>query len=453
MSFAIWALIIGVLLIMMALSGSLLKRLPVSTGMLYLVAGYGLGPAGWGLMTPHPLEDSVSLERMAEITVLISLFATGLKLGLPLSHGHWRLPVRLAFLSMALTIALIATVGMFGFGLSIGAAILLGAILAPTDPVLASDVQVEDVHDRDRLRFSLTGEGSLNDGAAFPFVMLGLGLLGLHDLGAASLRWFAVDLCWAIAGGLLIGGALGALIGKLVVYLRTRHKEAVGLDEFLALGLIALTYGVAKLSHAYGFLAVFAAGLALQRVKERPAANSLPILGAAGFRDRHAVEELATDTGHASAYMRQAVQGFNEQLERIAELTIVLVVGAMLPTTQVPASAGWFLPLLFLVLRPVSVALGLFGSPVSPNQRVLISWFGIRGIGSIYYLMYAINHGLPRSLAEDFVAITLTTVAVSIVLHGISVTPMMRHYTKRTGSASRRLAGRAKRYEGKSRRA
>jgi NhaP-type Na+/H+ or K+/H+ antiporter len=453
MSFAIWALIIGVLLILMALSSSLLKRLPVSTGMLYLAAGYGLGPAEWGLMAPHPLEDSVSLERMAEITVLISLFATGLKLGLPLSHSHWRLPVRLAFVSMALTVALIAAVGLFGFGLSVGAAVLLGAILAPTDPVLASDVQVEDVHDRDRLRFSLTGEGSLNDGAAFPFVMLGLGLLGLHDLGAAGWRWFAVDLCWAIAGGLLIGGALGALIGKLVVYLRTRHKEAVGLDEFLAMGLIALTYGVAQLSHAYGFLAVFAAGLALQRVKTPSAANSLPILDAVSLQDRQAGEELATDTDHASAYMRQAVQGFNEQLERIAELTTVLAVGAMLPTIQVPAGAGWFLPVLFLVLRPVSVELGLLGSPVSHKQRALISWFGIRGIGSIYYLMYAVNHGLPRSLAESFIAITLTTVAVSIVLHGLSVTPLMRRYTSRTGSASRRLTGHAKRYEGKSRRA
>lgn len=453
MSFAIWALVIGVLLILMALSSSLLKRLPVSTGMLYLAAGYGLGPAEWGLMAPHPLEDSVSLERMAEITVLISLFATGLKLGLPLSHSHWRLPVRLAFVSMVLTVALIATVGMFGFGLSIGAAVLLGAILAPTDPVLASDVQVEDVHDRDRLRFSLTGEGSLNDGAAFPFVMLGLGLLGLHDLGAAGWRWFAVDLCWAIAGGLLIGGALGALIGKLVVYLRTRHKEAVGLDEFLAMGLIALTYGVAQLSHAYGFLAVFAAGLALQRVKTPSAANSLPILDAVSLQDRQAGEELATDTDHASAYMRQAVQGFNEQLERIAELTTVLAVGAMLPTIQVPAGAGWFLPVLFLVLRPVSVELGLLGSPVSHKQRALISWFGIRGIGSIYYLMYAVNHGLPRSLAESFIAITLATVAVSIVLHGLSVTPLMRRYTKWTGPASRRLTGHAKRYEGKSRRA
>ena len=154
-------------------------------------------------------------------------------------------------------------------GLSFGAAVLLGAILAPTDPVLASAVQVESSGDRDRLRFSLTGEGGLNDGAAFPFVMLGLGLLGLHDLGVGGWRWWTVDVIWATAGGLMIGGALGALIGTLVVYLRARHKESIGLDEFLALGLIALAYGLAVLSHTYGFLAVLAAGMALQRVKEQ----------------------------------------------------------------------------------------------------------------------------------------------------------------------------------------
>ena len=266
MSFAIWTLIIGALLISMTLSGTLLKRLPLSTAMLYLAAGYGLGPAGLALLAPDPLIYTVLLERMAEVAVLISLFAVGLKLGLPLSNQGWRLPVRLATVSMTLTVALIAAIGVMGLGLSLGAAILLGAILAPTDPVLASDVQVEEANDRDRLRFSLTGEGALNDGAAFPFVMLGLGLLGLHDLGAEGWRWFAIDVLWATAGGLGIGGALGALIGRLVVYLRSRHQESVGLDEFLALGLIALTYGRAVLSHAYGFLAVFAAGLALRRV-------------------------------------------------------------------------------------------------------------------------------------------------------------------------------------------
>jgi sodium/hydrogen antiporter len=431
MYFSIWALIIGALLTTMALSGTSLKRLPVSTAMLYLAAGYGLGPAGWALMAPDPLTYSEILERVAEVAVLISLFAVGLKLGLPLSDKGWRLPARLAIVSMTITVALIAAIGMLGLGLSLGAAVLLGAILAPTDPVLASDVQVVEANDRDRLRFSLTAEGGLNDGAAFPFVMLGLGLLGLHDLGTGGWRWLVLDVLWAIAGGLLIGGTLGTLIGRLVVYLRSRHQESVGLDEFLALGLIALAYGLAVFSRTYGFLAVFAAGLALQRVKERPGKGPIPAAPETGLPSKLANEALATHSEYASAYMRQEVQGFNEQLERIAEVAIVLVVGAMLAYTYLHASAVWFVLLLLLVVRPVSVWLGLLGAPVSRDQRVLISWFGIRGIGSIYYLMYAINHGLTRSLAEEIIALTLTMVAVSIVLHGISVTPLMNLYARR----------------------
>ena len=436
MLFATWALIIGALLTTMALSGSLLKRLPLSTAMLYLAAGIGLGPAGWALMAPHPLLHSVILERATEAAVLISLFAAGLKLGLPLSNKNWRMPVRLAFVSMTLTVAMIVPIAMIGLGMSLGAAVLLGAILAPTDPVLASDVQVEDAGDRDRLRFSLTAEGGLNDGAAFPFVMLGLGLLGLHDMGAAGWRWLAVDVLWAIVAGLGIGAALGTLIGKLVVYLRSRYQESVGLDEFLAVGLIALAYGIAVLAHAYGFLAVFAAGLALQRVKAPEVGKRRVATRPAARKDTKTLDPRATHPKYASAYMMQAVLGFNEQLGRIGEVAVVLLVGAMLAFTTLATSSVWFVLLVFVLVRPLSVWLGLLGAPISSDQRILISWFGIRGIGSIYYLMYAINHGLPRPLADQIIAITLTTVTVSIVLHGISVTPLMHFYAKRKAGHS-----------------
>jgi len=316
MSLAIWALISGAILITMALLGTLLKRLPMSPGIIYLAIGYALGPAGWALMTPDPILYSADLEKMAEFALLISLFAVGLKLGVPLRDKRWYLPLRLAFPSMILTVMLLTAIGVFLLGLPAAAALLLAAILAPTDPVLASDVQVQDSSDRDRLRFGLTAEGGLNDGAAFPVVMLALGLLGLYDFGGGGWRWLAVDVVWAIAGGLGIGGALGVLIGKLVLYLRTRHQEAVGLDEFLALGLIAIAYGVAQLSFASGFLAVFAAGLALQRIKEHSkqnnpssAAKVTMVLGA----ERET--KLATHSHHAGVYMMDAVQGFNGQLE------------------------------------------------------------------------------------------------------------------------------------------
>jgi NhaP-type Na+/H+ or K+/H+ antiporter len=429
MSFAIWILIVGALLIAVALFPTVLKRLPLSASMLYLAAGAALGPAGWGLMNPDPFSHSVLLERAAEIAVLISLFAAGMKLSLPFSDKRWQLPLRLALLSMVLTVILVAVAGVFLLGLPLGAAVLLGAIIAPTDPVLASDVQVENAMDRDQLRFSLTGEGGLNDGTAFPFVMLGLGLLGLHELGSLGWRWIAVDVIWAGGAGLLIGALLGAAVGKLVVYLRIRHKEAVGLDEFLVLGLIGLSYGAAILAHAYGFLAVFAAGLALQRVRGQDDRRPRQEMHTAGTKEEQ--HQLATHPEHAGAYMMQAVRGFNEQLERIAEVGIVLVVGAMLAFTRFPFESAWFVALLFLLVRPASVWLGLLRSPIANDQRLLVSWFGIRGIGSIYYLMFAVNHGLPRELAAHLMSITLAAVTASIVLHGISVTPLMNAYARR----------------------
>ena len=433
MSFALWALVAGAILITMALAGTLLKRLPVSPGIVYLAIGYALGPAGWALMAPDPFLYSAELEKMAEVALLISLFAVGLKLGVPLRDKRWYLPLRLAFPSMVLTVLLIAAAGVFLLGLPAGAALLLAAILAPTDPVLASEVQVEDSSDRDRLRFSLTAEGGLNDGAAFPVVILALGLSGYYDFGGGGWRWLTVDVSWAIGGGLAIGGVLGVLIGKLVLYLRTRHQEAVGLDEFLALGLIAIAYGVAQLTLASGFLAVFAAGLALQRVKEHSKkdnpSSAAKVTIALGVESE---TKLATHSHHAGVYMMDAVQGFNGQLERLAELGVVMVIGAMLSYTYWPHLAVWFVLLLFFLARPIAVWLGLMGAVgVSRDQRILISWFGIRGVGSIFYLMYAINHGLPKPLASELVAITLTTVTASIFLHGISGTPLMSRYTSR----------------------
>ncbi|MBU1363180.1 MAG: cation:proton antiporter [Gammaproteobacteria bacterium] len=447
MSFSLWALVVGALLITMALSGTLMKRLPVSASMFYLAVGYLLGTGGLGLMSADPHLVSGLLERVAEGAVLISLFSVGLKLGLPFSSHHWRLPLRLAFVSMTLVVCLIALVCFFLLGMSIGAAILLGGILAPTDPVLASDVQVEETSDRDRLRFSLSGEGGFNDGAAFPFVMLGLGLLGMHELGTWGWRWLAIDVVWALVGGLFIGGLLGTMIGRLVLHLRTRHKEAVGLDEFLALGLVALAFGVATLASTYGFLAVFAAGLALQRVKERSGPQKVPDKGTANLPDKEAHLAVATHPNLAGAYLMHAVRGFNEQLERIAELVIVLAAGAMLAYIHVDLETVVFLVLLFFVLRPVSVWLGLLGAQVSGDQRLLIAWFGIRGIGSIYYLMFALNHGFTGPLADQAINLTLSAVAASIILHGISVTPLMAIYARRQSGKSRRSNSKNRRHE------
>ncbi len=427
-----WYLTGGVLLVALAVGDSVLRRLPLNTTMLYVLVGAVLGPLAVGAITLDPLRDAHLLERATELVVIISLFAAGLKMRSPLNDRRWVAPTILAFGAMTVTVGLISLIGMQLLGLPVGAAIILGAVLAPTDPVLASEVQVADSEDSDRLRFALTGEAGLNDGTAFPFVMLGLGLLGLHEIGDWGVRWLLVDLLWAITGGVAIGALLGSAVGYFVVHLRREYKEAVGLDDFLALGLIALAYGLAIFLHTYGFLAVFAAGLALRRVERRKSGDVKPSLDVeAASHAAENMEHVATDAETAPAYMAQAVLGFSEQLERIGTVAVVLLVGAMLLPETFPAEAFWFVPLLLFVVRPLAVGAFIFRSDLRPVQKWLIAWFGVRGIGSVYYLTYATTHGLPAEYAARIAALVLWTVAASVVVHGVSATPLMKRYGER----------------------
>lgn len=426
MSFAEWSLFVGALLVTMVLAGTLLGRLPLSSAMVYLAVGWTLGPDVMNVLRPDPALHARGLEHLAEVALLISLFAVGMQLGVPLRDRRWRLPGRLAFVSMAAMVAMVAAVGVWTLDLPVGAAILLGAILAPTDPVLASGVRAEPGSKPDRLGFSLAGEGGLNDGAAFPFVMLGLGLLGVHELGPSLVRWWGIDLLWATVGGVAIGAALGAATGRLVVYLRSRHGEAVGLDEFLGLGLVGMAYGLAQFGLASGFLAVFAAGMALQRVRERPRPNSgAPVSAVA---EQSPPDDPLDVQAHHASDMRDSVQAFNEQLEKLAEMALVLVVGAMLAYAKPLPAVWWFVPLMLVVLRPLSVVVAVRGEGLTAPQQAMIGWFGIRGIGSVFYLLFALRHAIEPRIADTLVSLTLWTVAASIVAHGITAQPLMHRY-------------------------
>jgi NhaP-type Na+/H+ or K+/H+ antiporter len=341
---------------------------------------------------------------------------------------------------MVITVLLIAGLAWLLLDLPVGACILLGAILAPTDPVLASEVQLSTPTDQDKLRFALTGEGGLNDGSAFPFVMLGLGLMGLHEIGSFGWRWLALDVLWATFAGLGVGALLGLAVGRLVLFLRREHKEAVGLDDFLALGLVALAYGCALLVKGWGFLAVFAAGVALRQLEQSQSpgpGSRLHVEKAMLDPDASVAAQVAVDREHAPAFMAQAVLGFNEQMERIGEVAIVITLGALLWAADFHPAAWWFVPVLLLLVRPLAVAAGLAGTEASRPQRWLVGWFGIRGVGSVYYLAYALNHGVQGEVAATLVSLTLAVVVTSIVLHGISVTPLMALYERRAGGRPR----------------
>jgi len=424
----------------MGIVESLLHRLPLSPAMIYLPIGYYLGPAGAGMITFSAAEHAHGLTIATEIALLISLFTVGLKARVPLSDPLWWLPLRLGVLTMVLTIAALTAIGHWLLHLPIGAAILLAAILAPTDPILASDVQISDPGDRDRIRFSLSGEGGLNDGTTYPFVMLGLGLMAVPHAAAYTTMSAFPLVAWGIVAGLVSGWVMGWLIGKLVVTLRGNFKMALGMEEFLTLGLIALSYGVAALIGGIGFIAVFAAGVAVRSIEydaSGKTATPSTVIGPVPIGVE--VVEAATDPKKAPAYMTETVLGFNQQLESIAEFAMVLLIGVMLSHSGLSWEGALLGIALFALIRPVAVMLSLAGTRTTPLQRRLMAWFGIRGVGSLFYLMFAMQYLWSADLAQRLSSIVLTVVAMSVALHGISATPLMDFYARRRSRLSKSL--------------
>jgi sodium/hydrogen antiporter len=416
---AFWFVLVGVLLVVIALLGRFLDRLPVSAAMIYLLVGILLGPGVFNVLELHPLRELTMLEAITEAALLIALFTVGIKMRVPIGDWRWSVPLRLATISMVLTIFGVAIAAVLIFGFDWPLALTVGAILAPTDPVLASDVQLRSAQDRDALRFGLTGEGGLNDGTAFPFVLLGLGAMGLHELGAFGWRWLTIDLLWGTAGGLAIGFLVGTGLARAVRLLRSWRRDAVVFDEFLLLGVIALSYGLALAAHALGFLAVFAAGLALRRA-----------------------DDIHSEAGRAGVKspLTPSMLNVNEQLERIVEVAIVLLVGAMISTGYWSVPGLLLAGVLFLVIRPLSVWLGVRKLGEGDAPRRMMAWFGVRGIGSVYYAVYFAQFELRDSIATEVLSAVFTVVAASILLHGISATPLMDLYRSRRSVRRRGLS-------------
>lgn len=426
MTAALWFLLVGSLLLTRGLTATALKRLPVTPAIIYLAAGLLVGPTVLNAFHFNPLQQSALLEILTEVAVLISLFSAGVKMPAPVSFARWRTPILLATVSMTISVGLVAAFAYYLLDLPLGAGILLGAILAPTDPVLATDVQIRHPGDRDQLRFNLTCEAGMNDGSAFPFVMLGLGLLGLHELGESGLRWALVDVLWATAAGIAIGVICGTALARIGWKLRSDPSGYKLMDDFLGLGLIGVVYGLSLLAHAWGFLAVFFAAVALRQTELKLAAGR-------NFREqpqKNSVieQEISETSGDPSPSVSGGALIFKEHLERLSEMLLILLIGG----TLFPDSWSWpavgLALFLFVVARPVSVLAGLLGTGTSWPIRGMVGWFGVRGIGSLYYLMFAIQHGLPEPLALELIQLTLVAVTLSILVHGISVKPMMGRF-------------------------
>lgn len=430
MTNAQWFLLVGGLLLARGLTAPMLQRLPVTPAIVYLAVGLLVGPTVLNLFHFNPLKESALLEVLTEVVVLISLFSAGVKMPVPFSFARWRTPILLASVSMAVSVGLVAAFAYYLLGLPLGAGVLLGAILAPTDPVLATDVQTRHPGDRDRLRFTLTCEAGMNDGSAFPFVMLGMGLLGLHELGDFGLRWVLVDVLWATAAGVAIGVASGAALAHLARRLRGHPPRHKLMDDFLGLGLIGVVYGLSVLVDAWGFLAVFFAAVALRQTELKlasadmnSAAPDTPDRSQSGLTKPDA--ENPSPENEPAPTVSEGSLVFKEHLERLSELVLVLLIGGTLFLDSWSWRAVGLALFLFMVARPASVLVGLMGTRTSWPIRGMVGWFGVRGIGSLYYLMFAIQHGLPEELALDLIQLTLIAVSLSILVHGTSVKPLM----------------------------
>ncbi|GHH94230.1 cation:proton antiporter [Streptomyces capillispiralis] len=379
-------------------------RRPLSLPLVFLVCGVGLQLSRVPLPGIDPVSDRVWVEHVTEICVLVSLMGAGLALNRPFGRRGWRGTWRQLGITMPLTIAAVGALAWGVLGWPVAAALLLAAVLAPTDPVLASEVRVgaptDSEHDEDEVRFTLTSEAGLNDGLAFPFVLAAVALAaaGGRVTGGGVAHWALVEVAYKCAVGVCAGLAVGALLGWLFFRAGWRtmrlseHREG-----FVAIGATFLAYGVTELAHGYGFLAVFVTACRI-RAAER----------AHGF---HTV-----------------LHDFVEQVERLLTAALLFLLGVFVAQgglaalTWLDALVGL---LLLWVVRPLAAWAAQLGTPAGPRERLVIAFFGIRGIGSLFYLAHALGHSGFGVAAERLWAVVTFTVLASVVLHGVSATPVI----------------------------
>ncbi|MBX9615820.1 MAG: cation:proton antiporter [Caulobacteraceae bacterium] len=392
---------LGAVVLLVSWAPKGLSRMPLSLAMICV----GLGVAIFSLdvlsFNPDPRTYDTLAERMTELVVIISLMGAGLKLDRPVSLKGWGPTWRLLAIAMPLTIAATAWLGVTGLGFSLAMALLLGAAMAPTDPVLASDVQTGPPKsgEENEVRFNLTAEAGLNDALAFPFVnlaiLVSLSGAAVFTAGEGLGHWLVVDVVWKLAAGAATGWAVGKAMGWLIF--QAHHKGiSRHADGLVAIGATFIAYAASEMVHGYGFLAVFVCALTI-RASERE-------------NDFH--EEM---------------HDFAEQIERLLMMLLLVLFGGALANglldalTWTDALIG--LAILFIV-RPVVGYLSLIGSPLQKRDRILLAYLGIRGLGSVYYLAYGLNHGQFGN-SERLWAITGFIILVSIVVHGITATPLM----------------------------
>ncbi|GHC20754.1 cation transporter [Kushneria pakistanensis] len=394
---------IGLLILLVAWLPLVIKRLPLSLPIVCIAVGYGIARL-MGDSAPSPLLHPDILERVTEIAVIISLAGAGLRLDRKIGLRRWANTWRLLGITMPLTILMVVLVGIFLLRLPLETALLLGAVIAPTDPVLASDVQVGPPRSgpEDEVRFALTSEAGLNDGLAFPFTYLAIAVAthtALFDTW--NWHWLGVDVVWRIALGVAAGWAIGRLLG--IVTFRMGKLSLAGTGQgFAALGGTFLTYAAAETLHGYGFIAVFVCALTLR-----------------GEEDKHDYHVQLAD--------------FSEEIEKLLMMAMLVFLGAAIAGTALEGVNGLIViaaVVTVFLIRPLTGMIGLMGTAMPWHERGVVSVFGIRGIGSFYYLAYALTHAEFGEIETVWTVVSLI-VLISVVFHGVSAGPLMAILDKR----------------------
>lgn len=387
-----------------ALLPRLLGRVPVSMPIVFVAAGMGAFALFPDLPDPNPLQHPDLTLHLTEVCVIVSLMGAGLAINRRFSWRTWSTTWRLLGITMPLSIAAVAFLGWWGLGLGVASAVLLAAALAPTDPVLASEVQVsepltdDEGGDDDEARFAVTSEAGLNDGLAFPFTYaaIAISLAGVAPSGWLG-KWLLLDVLWRLSVGVLVGLGVGWLLRRMFFSsVSQRLGFADRADGFIALGATFLAYGAAEIAEGYGFVAVFVCACTI-RAGER--AHGL-----------HAV-----------------LHTFVEQVERLLTVVVLILLGGAVARGLLEAVAiedVLFAIVLILIIRPLLGWLGMTPGKTGPRERGAIAFFGVRGVGSLFYIAYALEHGdFPG--AERLWAVASLVVLGSVLVHGVAATPAM----------------------------
>lgn len=394
-------LVIGLAALGMAWMPALTKRTKISYSIIYVLAGMLIFSLSQTLPFPDPFDNKEFTLHISELVVIISLMGTGLKIDEKFTLKTWAIPFRLVVITMIICIGVVTLLGMHMLELPLASALLLAAALAPTDPVLASDVQVGPPLENSphTVKFSLTAEAGLNDGMAFPFTWLAI---FIASADRSLTEWALIYLGYKVIAGVLIGYLLGRLVAYILFTLPAKSKIPGTKDGFVALSTTLLVYGVAEMAFAYGFIAVFITAITLR-----------------DYERNH--------------QYHKKLHSFIDEIERILIAIVLLLLGGTI-ANGVFEPITWKhvgLAVLFLfVIRPLSALVTLLPSRISMKEKLAISFFGIRGIGSFFYLAFAftVTSGMQE---REIWAIVSLIVFMSVIIHGLTANRLMAVFDRK----------------------